>query len=86
MGRILCSSPEKTGECSSRLLVTGTYADVTEDISTYPLKYAYVIGVHEDEQITYEAKRTVAAMLRDGIPCTSGRRDLSPLWHSSGVR
>jgi len=53
MGRILYSSPEKTGECSSGLLVTGTYADVTEDLSTYPLKYAHVIGVHEDERITY---------------------------------
>lgn len=40
----------------------------------------------EDEQIAYDLKRTVAAMLRDGIPPPSDRRgDLGPLWHPGGL-
>ncbi len=68
MRRILFSSPEGTGEFSSRLLIMGTYADSTEKLSTYHLKYAHGTGVHEDEQITSEVKRTVAGMPRYGVP------------------
>ncbi|MCM2464878.1 hypothetical protein [Methanoculleus oceani] len=32
------------------------------------LKYARVNGTYEGEEITHDLKRTVAAMLRDGIP------------------
>gem|GEM_PF-6534116 len=32
------------------------------------LKYGHVSGVYTDEEIAQDLKRTVAAMLRDGIP------------------
>ncbi|MDK2889612.1 MAG: hypothetical protein PWR21_244 [Methanoculleus sp.] len=32
------------------------------------LKYARVNGTYEDEEIAHDLKRTVYAMLRDGIP------------------
>jgi hypothetical protein len=34
----------------------------------YVLEYAHVSGVDGDEQIAYEVKRTVAGMLRGGVP------------------
>lgn len=43
------------------------YADSTEELSRYLLKYGRVNGVYEDEQIAYEIRRTVSSMLRRGI-------------------
>ncbi|MBA7476659.1 hypothetical protein ES707_12052 [subsurface metagenome] len=44
------------------------FANSTEELSKYILKDGHVSGIYEDEQIAYDLKRTVAAMLRDGIP------------------
>jgi len=44
------------------------YTGSTEDVAKYTLKYGRVNGVYEDEQIAYEVKRTVAGMLRRGVP------------------
>lgn len=44
------------------------YASSTEDVARYTLKYGRVNGIYEDEEIAHDLKRTVAAMLRDGIP------------------
>lgn len=44
------------------------YAGSTEDVARYILKYGRVNGVYEDEEIAHDLKRTVSAMLRDGVP------------------
>lgn len=44
------------------------YSGSTEDVARYALKYGRVNGIYEDEEIAHDLKRTVSAMLRDGIP------------------
>ncbi|MDN7025063.1 hypothetical protein FGU65_09215 [Methanoculleus sp. FWC-SCC1] len=44
------------------------YANSSEELSRYLLKYGRVNGVYEDEQIAYEIRRTVSSMLRRGVP------------------
>ena len=44
------------------------YAGSTEDVARYTLKYGRVNGVYEDEEIAHDLKRTVAGMLRRGVP------------------
>lgn len=44
------------------------YANSPEELSEYILKYGHVSGIYTDEEIAHDLKRTVAAMLRDGIP------------------
>ncbi|HOB43506.1 MAG TPA: hypothetical protein PKV78_05450 [Methanoculleus thermophilus] len=44
------------------------YAGSTEDVARYTLKYGRANGIYEDEEIAHDLKRTVSAMLRDGIP------------------
>jgi len=46
------------------------YADVdsSQELSRYLLKFGCVNGIYEDEVIAFDLKRTVAGMLRDGVP------------------
>lgn len=44
------------------------YSGSTEDVARYTLKYGRVNGVYEDEEIAHDLKRTIAGMLRRGVP------------------
>lgn len=44
------------------------YAASGEEACRYLIKYGRVDGLYEDEEIAYDVRRTVAAMLRDGVP------------------
>jgi len=56
------------------------YTGSTEDVARYTLKYGRVNGIYEDEQIAYEVKRTVAGMLRDGVPLPQVVAEASALY------
>jgi len=56
------------------------YADTAEEVSKYMLKYGHVDGVYPDEQIAHEVRRTVAALLRDGVPCRQVIEEVSMLY------
>jgi len=44
------------------------YVGSDEAACRYLIKYGHVDGIYEDEQIAYDVRRTVAGMLRDGVP------------------
>jgi hypothetical protein len=56
------------------------YAGALEDLTRYVLKSGHVDGVYEDEQIAYDVKRTIAGMLRDGIPRRQAVEETSALY------
>lgn len=56
------------------------YTGSTEDVARYTLKYGRVNGIYEDEEIAHDLKRTVAAMLRDGIPLRQVVEETSALY------
>jgi len=56
------------------------FADTSEEVSKYVLKYGHVDGVYPDEQIAHEVRRTVAALLRDGVPCRQVIDEVSMLY------
>ena len=58
------------------------YADVNspEKLSKYLLKYGHVNGVYTDEEVAQDLKRTVAAMLRDGVSPRQVVKEVSALY------
>ncbi len=56
------------------------YAGSLEETCRYLIKYGHVDGVYEDEQIAFEVRRTVASMLRDGVPEEQVIKEVSNLY------
>lgn len=56
------------------------YANSSEETCRYVIKYGHVDGVYEDEQIAYDVRRTVAGMLRDGVPSRQVVEETSALY------
>nr|WP_303715987.1 hypothetical protein [Methanoculleus marisnigri] len=56
------------------------YAESTEDVARYTLKYGRVNGIYEDEEIAFDLKRTVSSMLRDGIPAKQVVEETSQIY------